>query len=208
MYRETAHAGSMETARSTHTLPPPRKQSSTSLEAALAQRHTIRELQPHPLSDDEIGQLLWAAQGVTHEHGRRTAPSASSTFPLEVYVATAAGLDHYLPGGHALEPLGDTDLRPALQVAASDQPFVGSAPLVIIITAVPSRVAPLHGPERAIRYADFEAGHAGQNLLLQAVALGLGGVPIGWFQDDEVSRLLRLPAGGSPLYMFAIGHPR
>ena len=38
-----------------------------SLEASLAARHTVREFQPHPLTPDEIGQLLWSAQGVTHE---------------------------------------------------------------------------------------------------------------------------------------------
>lgn len=179
-----------------------------SLEAALARRRTIRELQPHALTDHEIGQLLWAAQGVTHERGRRTAPSASSTFPLELYTVTAAGLDHYAPAEHVLEPLDDSDIRPALQAAAGDQPFVGTAPLLIIITAVTSRVAPRHGPERAIRYADLEAGHAGQNLLLQAVALDLGGVAIGSFDDDEVSRLGGFPVGESARYLFAIGRPR
>jgi SagB-type dehydrogenase family enzyme len=190
------------------TLPPPRMDSSMSLEAALTGRRTIRDLQPHALGDHEIGQLLWAAQGVTDESGRRTAPSASATFPLELYTATAAGMDHYLPAEHALEHLDDADLRAGLQAATGDQPFVGTAPLIVIISAFTSRVAPRHGPERAIRYADLEAGHAGQNLLLQAVALDLAGVPIGSFHDAEVSRLLRLPVEESPLYLFAIGHPR
>jgi len=198
----------MDTAPSQRTLPPPRTDSSMSLEAALARRRTIRDLQPHTLSDHEIGQLLWAAQGVTHESGRRTAPSASATFPLELYTVTAAGVDRYQPDGHALVHLEDADLRAELQAAAGDQPFIATAPLIIVISAVTSRVAPRHGPERAIRYADFEAGHAGQNLLLQAVAIDLAGVPIGSFNDAEVSRLLRLPMEESPLYLFAIGRPR
>ena len=41
-------------------------------------RHTVRDFQPHALTIDEMGQLLWAAQGVTHEGHKRTAPSASS----------------------------------------------------------------------------------------------------------------------------------
>ena len=67
------------------------------------------------------------------------------------------------------------------------------------------RLVGRHGPERAVRYAAFEAGHAGQNLLLQAVALDLGSVPVGSFRDDEVSRLLELPADEAPLYLFAVG---
>jgi SagB-type dehydrogenase family enzyme len=197
----------METPRPVFPLPAPRTDGGLSLEAALARRRTIRDLAPRPLLDEEIGQLLWAAQGITHDDIRRAAPSASSLFALETYVATADGLDRYLPAGHALERISETDLRAALQVATGDQPFVGTAPLLVIFCAVPDRLAGRHGSERAARYAAFEAGHAAQNLLLQAVALDLGGVPIGSFRDAEVGSLLDLPAGEAPLYLFAIGHP-
>ena len=195
----------MDTARPTTSLPAPRTDGSMALETALARRRTVRDLAPQPLTDAEVGQLLWAAQGITHDEVRRTAPSASSLFPLEVYVATAAGLAHYLPAAHALEQLSDVDVRPALQAATRDQPFVGTAPLLVIICAVAGRLAVRHGPDRAVRYAAFEAGHAGQNLLLQAAALNLATVPIGSFVDDEVSRLLGLASDEKPLYLFAVG---
>ena len=127
-------------------------------------------------------------------HSRRTSPRAD-------------GLARYLPDEHALQPLSDDDLRVQLQEATGGQPFVGSAPLVVIFTIVPGRVSGKHGEERGIRYSDFEAGHAGQNLLLQAVALDLGGVPIGSFDDTAVCRLLELPDGEKPRYLFALGRP-
>jgi SagB-type dehydrogenase family enzyme len=195
----------MDTARLTTSLPAPRLDGSMALEATLARRRTIRELAPHPLTEAEIGQLLWAAQGITHDEVRRAAPSASSLFPLEVYIATQAGLAHYLPGPHALEQVSSVDLRPALQAATGEQPFMATAPLIVVICAVADRLVGRHGPERAVRYAAFEAGHAGQNLLLQAVALDLGSVPVGSFRDDEISRLLELPADEAPLYLFAVG---
>lgn len=197
----------MQTNRSLIPLPAPRTDSGTALEAALAQRRTSRAFGPHDLTDAEVGQLLWAAQGVTHEGRKRTAPSASGLFALETYVLTAAGLARYLPGEHALVPVGDGDLRPALDGATGGQAFVATAPLVVAFSIVPGRLAPKHGEERAVRYADFEAGHAGQNLLLQAVALGLGAVPIGSFDDMAVCRLLELPDGEKPRYLFAIGRP-
>lgn len=197
----------METNRPTTKLPQPRTDSSMALETALATRHTVRDFQPYALTDAETGQLLWAAQGVTHEGHKRTAPSASGLNGLETYVATADGLARYLPDEHALQPLGDTDLRAQLQDATGGQPFVGSAPFVVIFAIVPGRISSRHGDERSIRYADFEAGHAGQNLLLQAVALDLGGVPIGSFKDDQLSALLELPEGQEPRYLFAIGRP-
>jgi nitroreductase len=60
---------------------------------------------------------------------------------------------------------------------------------------------------RAERYVVLEAGHAAQNLLLQAVALGLGAVPVGAFDDAAVSEVIGLPAAQSPLYLIPVGHP-
>ena len=197
----------MQTTRSTITLPPPRTDSSMALEEALARRRTIRDFAPGDLTLAEVGQLLWAAQGVTHEGRKRTAPSASGLMALETYVVTVDGVARYLPEQHALQPLDDRDVRPRLQEATGGQPFVGDAPLVVIFSSVPGRVAGRHGEERAIRYSDFEAGHAGQNLLLQAVALDLGAVPIGAFDDRAVCQLLELPDGEKPRYLFSVGRP-
>ena len=72
---------------------------------------------------------------------------------------------------------------------------------------VPRRICGRHGDERGGRYSHFDAGHAGQNLLLQAVALGLGGVPLGSFDDAAVCRLLELPDGEKPRYIFVLGRP-
>ena len=96
---------------------------------------------------------------------------------------------------HALEPLHDGDIRARLQEATGGQPFVSTAPLIVAFSIVPARISGRHGDDRAIRYSDFEAGHAGQNLLLQAVALDLGGVPLGSFDDRAVCQL---PSASSP----------
>ena len=60
---------------------------------------------------------------------------------------------------------------------------------------------------RAERYVKMEAGHACQNLLLQATAIGLGGVSIGAFDDDVVQELLDMPSTQEPLYVVPIGRP-
>jgi SagB-type dehydrogenase family enzyme len=61
--------------------------------------------------------------------------------------------------------------------------------------------------ERGRRYVYMEAGHAAQNLLLQATALGLGAVPIGAFHDEQIEKLMKLPAGQLALYLVPIGQP-
>lgn len=188
-------------------LPQPRLESATSLEEALAGRRSIREFTDTPLTSEEISQLLWAAQGVTHPTGFRTAPSAGALYPLEVYVATADGVFGYEPAGHRLTALRRADAREALYRAALRQEAVRQAPAVFVVTAVYARTSAKYGAERSPRYVHLEAGHAAQNLLLQAMALDLGAVPIGAFYDEDVQAALGLPADHEPLYLIPVGHP-
>ncbi len=167
----------------------------------------MREYTNVALSEAEIAQLLWAAQGVTSSMGLRTAPSAGALYPLELYVVTVEGTSRYDPQEHAVQLLSGDDSRPRLQRAALRQEAVGAAPAVFVIAGVFERTAAKYG-SRARRYVYMEAGHAAQNLLLQAEALGLGGVTIGAFDDDGVHTALSLPADHAPLYLIPVGHPR
>lgn len=51
----------------------------------------------------------------------------------------------------------------------------------------------------------FEAGHAAQNICLQAVALNLGLVTVGAFYDEQVKTVLSLPVEEQPLYIIPVG---
>lgn len=188
-------------------LPPPRQESEPSLEETLLQRRSVRSFQGTPLTEAELGQLLWAAQGISDARGYRTAPSAGALYPLEMYVATEEGLFHYLPQGHRWQVLSQSDARQDLYEAALRQEPVRQAPSVFVIAAVYERTAQKYGGERSPRYVHLEAGHAAQNLLLQAVALGLGAVPIGAFDDGQVQEVLALPTDHKPLYLIPVGHP-
>ncbi len=176
------------------------------LEVALRNRRSVREFAPDPLTDAEVGQLLWAAQGVTADWGGRTAPSAGALYPLELYAVTSSRAMHYLPDGHRAEITAEGDLRPDLMAAAFDQETVGRASLVVVLTVVPARTAAKYG-DRAARYVDLESGHAAQNLLLQATAIGLVAVPVGAFDDEAVGDVLQLPTGTEPRYLLAVGRP-
>ena len=199
--------GGTKMERDVRPLPSPRLSSDVSLEAALDQRRSVRAFLPDPLSDQELGQLLWAAQGVTDSEGRRTAPSAGALYPLEIYAVTPTEVLHYDPATHAVGVQREGDHRRDLEAAALGQEAVGEAPVTFVIVAVIERTAAKYG-DRATRYVQLEAGHAAQNLLLQAVALGLGAVPIGSFSDERVEVILGLPINERPLYLVPVGHPR
>lgn len=191
-------------------LPPPRLDGPVSLEKALAGRRTRRDLPGGEMLLAELGQLLWAAQGRTGPDGFRTAPSAGALFPLEVFVVTgrvagvAPGIYRYDPSGHALERRGSADPRPELASAAIDQPWVGQGSVLIVLTGVTERTAAKYG-ERAFRYVCLEAGHAAQNILLEAAALGLPTGLVGAFEDERVLSLLDLGSEHRPLYLIPVG---
>jgi len=176
-----------------------------SLEEAINKRRSVRSFSDKPLSGEEISQLLWAAQGITDPRGLRAAPSAGALYPLEIYVVDGSGLFHYIPQGHKLEILSDKDLRQRLSSACWGQGFIAKAALDIVICAVYERVTSKYG-DRGSKYVDMEAGHAAQNLHLQAVALGLVSVPVGAFNDDHIRGVLGFSKEIKPLYVIPVGH--
>ncbi|HEY77104.1 MAG TPA: SagB/ThcOx family dehydrogenase [Thermoflexia bacterium] len=191
------------------TLPAPRLDGPMSLEAAIAARRSVRAYRPDDLSLEEIGQLLWAAQGITGDRPfKRAAPSAGGRCPLEFYACRADGVWHYRPEGHRLELHLEGDVRPALVEAAWGQKFLAQAPVVFAVSGVFARTTSRYGDRGRIRYVPMDVGHAAQNLLLQAVALGLASVPVGAFDDAAVARVLRLPGDQEPLYLLPVGRPR
>lgn len=189
-------------------LPKPTVKGDISLEECIAKRRSVRKYQSREVDLDQLGQLCWAAQGITAEKiGFRAAPSAGATYPLELYVVKSDGIFRYIPEAHKLVKLGSEDLRDSLARAALGQEFIEEAPLNFVITAVYRRTTRRYG-ERGEMYVHMEVGHAAQNIHLQAVALGLSSVPVGAFYDEEVSEVLSLPEEEIPLYIIPVGYKK
>lgn len=195
-------------------LPEPARAGEVSVEQAIALRRSVRDIGPTPLLLQQLAQLAWAAQGVTDERrGLRTAPSAGATYPLEVDIlvtgveALPDGVYRYLPHDHALELRVRGDHRGAASEAALQQSWLRDAPAILVISAVTARTEARYGA-RAERYVSMEAGHAAQNVYLQATALGLVTVAVGAFDDDALARILVLADSERPLYLLPVGRPR
>jgi SagB-type dehydrogenase family enzyme len=185
-------------------LPPPTTTSTIPLEKAIEQRRSQRDFRPGPLPIATIGQLLWAGQGITSPDGKRAAPSAGALYPLELYVVTPTQVMHYLPQGHRVETRTGPDLRPELKAAAFGQPHVGAAPTIIVVAAAPGRTRRKYGT-RAEVFVEREAGHAAQNILLQAAARGLAAVPVGSLNPSQAAATLALPPDQTVLYFIPVG---
>lgn len=186
-------------------LPPPAKTGTMSLEEAIQRRRTTYEFLPDAVPVADLGQLLWAAQGMTSET-KRAAPSAGALYPLELYVLTDQLMWHYLPVGHRVEERSAVPWRAALQRAAFGQDVLARSPAVIVIAAVPRRTQLKYGA-LADSYVQREAGHAAQNILLEATARGLAAVPLGGVDPAAAAHVLALPPGTFVLYLIPIGRP-
>ena len=194
-------------------LPPPALKGDMSVEEAIRLRRSVRDFKDDPLSVEQISQLLWAGQGIT-EGFKRAAPSAGATYPLILYIVVgdkgvnglAPGIYEYVPQTHSLVLIKTGDSRQKLAAACLGQTFIQEAPVNIIIAADYERTTARYG-ERGKKYVHMEAGHAGENIYLQAVSLRLGTVVVGAFDDDAVAAVLELPEGQDPLYVMPVGYP-
>jgi len=184
-----------------------------SLAEAISRRKSIRYFANQPLSQSQLSQILWATQGTADSPwGPRTVPSAGATYPLEVFVVCGGngveeigdGIYHYNIDTHSLTRHHQGDVRLELARAALDQEFIYQAPLDIVICAEYERTLRRYGA-RGERYVHIEVGHAGQNIYLQATALGLATVAVGAFHDEEVRKVLRLDKQYKPLYIMPVG---
>src|SRR5690606_2745789 len=98
--------------------------------------------------------------------------------PLEVYLVAGSvmglepGVYHYRPGEHLLVRIAGEDVRTTLQAAAVNQTPIVDAPATVVIAAVPGRTTAKYG-ERGMQYVYMEAGHAAENVYLQAEAINL-----------------------------------
>ena len=192
------------------TLPEPRCDSDVSVEEALLKRRSVRNYTDQTLTLQEVSQLLWAAQGITDPSGKRTAPSAGALYPLELYIVVGSvedvtkGVYKYKSQQHELVGVLDGEQRKALAEAALNQQSIAQGAIDIVITAIYERTTGKYS-DRGIRYVHMEAGHAAQNVYLQAVAMNLGTVVIGAFYDGRVKEVLNLPESEEPLYIMPVG---
>lgn len=194
-------------------LPEPSVKGSVTVEEAILMRRSTRGFVDQPLTLDILSQLLWSLQGSTGKRSRTT-PSAGGTYPLEIIAIVgtfgvtnlSAGSYLYNPESNGLKAYKSGDLRDQLAKVSLEQSAITAAPVNLVIVADYERTRSRYR-NRTERYVHMEAGHAAQNLYLQAAALGLGTTAIGAFDDTGVKDLLSIPGDFQPLYIMPVGVP-
>jgi SagB-type dehydrogenase family enzyme len=194
-------------------LPEPDTTGGIGVEEALEARRSVRRYADRGLTLAEVGQLLWAAQGITSPRGFRAAPSAGALYPFTVYLVAGevdglpAGAYSYSPDGHLLQAGVPGDLRAELQRACLGQECVGAAPACLVLVAEPSVTTSVY-TRRGTMYVHMEAGHISQNIYLQCESLGLGTVAVGALDPDRIGEMLELSGDSEPMYVMPVGAVR
>jgi SagB-type dehydrogenase family enzyme len=197
-------------------LPDPQLKGDVSLEHTIFMRRTIRSFDGRALSLGQVSQLLWSAQGITEKGGfKRAAPSGGALYPMDIYAVVGAGciegmdpgVYHYNPEGHSISLGREEDARGDVARASLRQSWMAQAPLSLVITAEYSRITGKYG-QRGMRYAMIEAGHIGQNIFLQAQAMGLAAGIVGAFDDEMLIRVMGIKETHEPLLVMPVGYKR
>jgi nitroreductase len=184
-------------------LPPPQLEGGRPLMQVLQARRSARAFDPKPLPPQVLANLLWAAAGINRpDSGGRTAPTASNSQDMDVYVITAEGLFLYDAKGHALQLLLAEDLRPL----AGRQPFVKDAPVNLIYVSDLAKMKA--APADREGYAAAHTGFISQNVYLYCASEGLATVVRAGIDRPTLAQKVGLRSDQRITLAQSVGYPK
>lgn len=184
-------------------LPKPALDKGKSLMQCLQFRKTTRNFTTEKLSNQQISNILWAANGLNRpEENRYTAPTAMNMQELRLYIAKEDGLYFYNPIDNSLEKLFNDDIRPE----TGTQVFVGKADFELIIVADIAKMDKVTNTEKYQFYAGRDAGYISQNIYLICASEGVGTVARGSFDNDKIVKLMKLDKNKFITLVHTIGY--
>ena len=175
-------------------LPDPQRSGGMPIYEALNMRMTFRKFTAEKVSQEKLSTLLWAANGINRDNGKRTAPSAMNRQPIEIYVLTPEGAYFWNPADNTLELRAEADLRAAAGRFA--------APMYLVLVANFNTGA-------KEKFIGEDCGYVSQNIYLGCAASGLGTCAIGMIADEaKLVKTLNLDAMRRILLTHVIGVPQ
>jgi nitroreductase len=157
---------------------------------ALNERKTNREITSEPITDRQLSEILWAANGMNRPDGKRTAPSTQNRQMTDVYVVLETGIFFYNPTLHNLTRIAQGDHRKL----AGTQPFVQNAPVNLVFVSDLAKFNSSYPPEDLdlLMWAGVEAGAQAQNVYLYGASEGLAVIIRGSVNREELGKVMGL----------------
>lgn len=182
-------------------LPAPRTEGGMPLMEALKNRKSVREMSAKMLSDQQLADLLWAANGVNRPDGRRTAPSAMNCREIEIYVYTAGAVWLYQPEQNSLRHVLNGDFR----AEAVMQDFAKEAPVLLVFVSNYEKMARMNEQQRSF-FEATDVGYVSQNVYLYCTQEGLNTVVMAYIRQEDIKK--RLGFNGRALLAQAVGYAK
>ena len=186
-------------------------------------RRSIRKFTDKPMTQAELAFMLWSVQGIQEYRGDvatlRPAPSGGARHPFETYIAVKnveglePGLYHYLPTENVgekkctVQRLGEQIGEERISEMLANQTWAQKAPIVLFYSCVPYK-AEWRYVDMAHRVMLIDLGHAGQNAMLSATALGLGSCCMAAYNQKACDETLGFDGVNEyTVYAIAVGTP-
>jgi len=143
-------------------------------------RGSVRSFTDQAIPKEELVKLLEAA---------RSAPSAGNCQPWYFYV------------------ISEKALRTEIVQKTCPQAFILAAPVLLVVCADIKRSERRYGKRGRDLYCVQDTAAAIQNILLCAESMGLGACWCGAFDEDKLSKILRLKKEMRPVAIIPVGYP-
>jgi SagB-type dehydrogenase family enzyme len=204
------HRAALYAADKEITLPKPGMHKDVTIEEAFDRSRTDRFYSEKPLTLAELSAVLWAAAGKRYDTvtgASRTYPSAYGRYPIAFYIVIGAvegmeaGIYQYLWDKHALISMKLGDCRRELVKKFSAAYFAAQAPATVVLAVV---FKDWFGERGNNLYVPLDAGHASQNIRLEAAALDLAVGIAGEFDGIAVKEFLEIEE--VPVLFLTLGH--
>lgn len=174
-------------------LPTVETQSELSVMEALSQRKSSRKFVDKNLTPAQLSKILWAANGINRDNGKRVNPAALGVYSVEVYAVTKEGIYLYDAAKHKLKLIAEGDFR---AVTTSGQSFVEKAAVNLVYVETPDAwQSARHTPpkrEGQISFANIAVGAMVQSVALAAQTEGLGNCVRGSINRDKFKEVAKL----------------
>ena len=190
------------------TLPPPNSTDKLTVSAALSQRMSSRNFVDKEISPAQLSKILWAANGINREDGKRTVPAAMGVYSVEVYAVTREGIYLYDVEGHNLRLIAEGDHR---ALTSTGQAFASKAAVNLVFVETPKvwekarRIPPREGQ---LSFANITVGAMVQSVALMAQTEGLGNCVRGSINRDEFKKVAGLSDEKTILLAQSVGYTK
>ena len=171
---------------------------------ALKERKSERIYSDRQLTLQELSNLLWAADGISREDGRRTAPSWANYQEFDIYVIREDGVYVYEPKNHELIPVAAGDYRKY----AGTQEFAVTAPINLFFVADLDKIKAGADETAKVMIACTDVGYISENVALYATSVGMASRPRAGMKKEDLAQILKLRPEQRIILAHTVGYPK